>query len=69
MSIIHDTSHQNKISFFNSSEKAKKRLLDMKAHAVEDYLNEMDNRVLNTYPADNNLYWEDNHNKLSSKGD
>lgn len=61
MSIIHSYPH--------SSEKAKKRLNDMQAHSEEDYLNELDNRILNTYPADNNLCWDENHNKLSSKGD
>lgn len=52
-----------------SSEIAHSRLRAMKdisIHTIEDNSNK---RILNPYPVDNNKMWNQDHNKLSSKGD
>ncbi|MFI3173075.1 MAG: hypothetical protein R3Y58_12020 [Eubacteriales bacterium] len=59
----------------DSAEQAKNRLQFMNnkkpksAIQSPDFLTNGTHREFNAFPADNNKYWDNDHNKLSSKGD
>lgn len=54
---------------FTSSQIAKERLKSLQAEARQVYTGETSGYIENTVKIDNNMFWEGDHNTLSSKGD
>lgn len=54
---------------FTSSQIAKERLKSLQSEARQQYTGETSGYVPNNVEIDNNMYWEGDHNILSSKGD
>lgn len=54
---------------YTSSQIAKERLKSLQAESRQEYTGSTDGYVENQVSIDNNMFWEGDHNILSSKGD
>lgn len=54
---------------FTSSQMAKERLKSLQAEARQAHTGDTSGYIPNNVEIDNNMYWEGDHNILSSKGD
>lgn len=54
---------------FTSSQIAKERLKSLQSETRQTYTGETSGYVSNQVEIDNNMFWEKDHNILSSKGD
>lgn len=54
---------------FTSSQIAKERLKSLQAESRQQYTGETNGYISNNVEIDNNMFWEGDHNILSSKGD
>lgn len=54
---------------YTSSRIAKERLKSLLSEAKQEYTDETSSYISNNVAIDNNMFWEGDHNILSSKGD
>lgn len=54
---------------FTSSQIAKERLKSLQTESRQEYTGQAKDYVANNVEIDNNMFWEGDHNILSSKGD
>lgn len=66
MQLIMNYSNKNG---FTSSQIAKERLKSLQAETRQQYTGETSGYIANNVEIDNNMFWDVDHNILSSKGD